>query len=55
MSDALLVAALRLACDKLVVAIADVERGDHLRAADALDAACRALDGALSELKAAAA
>lgn len=40
--------------DKLVVAIADVERGDHLRAADAIDEASSVLADAIDELRAAA-
>lgn len=49
-----LLGALALVRDKLVVAIADVERGDHLRAAAVIDEASAALSEAIEELKAAA-
>jgi hypothetical protein len=53
-TDAALLASLALVRDKLVVAIADVERGDHLRAADAIDEAAAVMLEAIEELRAAA-
>lgn len=54
MTDERIVQALATVRDSLVVAIADVERGDHLRACDALDAAYASLLAVVTELKAAA-
>lgn len=54
MTDAALLASLVVVRDKLVVAIADVQRGDHLRAAEAIDEAAATLVDAIAELKAAA-
>lgn len=54
MTDSALLATLATVRDKLVVAIADVQRGDHLRAAEAIDEATAALADAIAELRAAA-
>lgn len=54
MSDAILVNALTVVRDKLVVALADVERRDHLRAAEAISEAHQALNAAVAEMRAAA-
>ena len=54
MNDSQLLAALAAVRDKLVIAIADVQRGDHLRAAEAIDEATAVMANAIAELKAAA-
>lgn len=54
MTDAALLAALALVRDKLVIAITDVQRGDHLRAAEAIDEASAVLADAIESLGAAA-
>jgi len=53
-SDADLLAALAMVRDKLVVAITDVQRGDHLRAAEAIDEATAAVASLIRDLRAAA-
>lgn len=52
MTDAQLLTALAQIRDALVVAIADVERGDHLRAAEAIDKASDELADTIRELAA---
>lgn len=52
--DDRLVQALTLVRDKLVIALADVERGDHLRAAETLGEAHEGLTAAVTEMRTAA-
>lgn len=54
MTDSVLIIALTRLRDRLVVALADVERGDHLRAAEALTEAHADLTLALDEIREAA-
>lgn len=54
MTDLEIIRVLGVVRDKLVVAITDVERGDHLRAAEAIEEAAAFLADAIDELKAAA-
>ena len=54
MTDAELMAAMGVVRDKLVVAIADVARGDHLRASEVLEEAASAVTRMIAQMEQAA-